>query len=534
MPKRILTPKEMYLCDAAAIAGLEREHPGEGSRMLMGWAAEACCAHVCELLSGRAADAHPCRVLILCGTGNNGGDGYALAVLLSEQGFQPEIRMTGEVSQMSPECRYRYEEAAARGIPMYRDEAWRDKHYVYDCIVDALLGIGLSKPVGGELACVIDAVNAYLYPFDDFPALAPLLAIDIPSGVDALTGEVRGTAIRATDTETISYHKRGMLLYPGTTYCGSIVCAKIGIDDAVLAEHPEHIPVYAPDEDDLSRLPARAPDGNKGTFGRVVIFAGSRNMCGAAYLSGLAAYRMGAGLVELMTVEDNRIPLQTLLPEAVMTTYTGIPEADGICTVLARADAVVLGPGLGTSAGAAHLVETVLKHTTVPTVIDADALNLIAADACLSALLDRCAARVPVICTPHPGELSRLTGMSVAALKASFFDTAADYAKKHGIVLCAKDARTVTTDGKAAYLNTSGCSAMAKGGSGDVLTGILAALLAQNRNADVPMTALEAAALGVYIHGLAGEKAAERCGMYGVLARDIADSICAAAVPPTE
>ncbi len=524
MPSRILTPREMYLCDEAAIRALDRIFPGEGSRHLMENAALAVCARVTALIP--AGMREPYRVLILCGSGNNGGDGYAVATVLAARGLCPEIRVVGERARMSPECGYRYDAAAACGIPMYRDESWREKNY--HCIVDALLGIGLSKTVEGEMAAVIDAVNAYAYPVDGMPACVPVIAVDIPSGVDALTGEIRGTAIRATETVTVSHCKRGMLLYPGTTYCGTIHKAEIGIDDGILSAHPACIPVYGLDvgNDDFKKmLPVRVPDGNKGTFGRAVIFAGSKNMCGAAYLSALAAYRAGAGLVELVSPEDNRIPLQTLLPEAVMTTYDGMPDTALVRRCLARADAVVLGPGLGVSAEARALTEAVIAHTCVPTVIDADALNLLSEDAMLGALLLGRARENVFILTPHPGELSRLTGLSVAALKADFFDRAAAYAAEHGVILCAKDARTVITDGKTAYINTTGTAAMAKGGSGDVLTGILAALYAQNRHAEQPLDQLTLAALGVCLHGLAGEAAEARVGQYGVLAREIADAV---------
>ncbi len=524
MPNRILTPREMYLCDEAAICSLDKLFPGEGSRHLMENAALAVCERVMALATVGMRE--PYRVLILCGSGNNGGDGYAAASILAAKGFCPEIRVMGETAHMSPECRYRYEAAVADGIPMYRDELWRETDY--HCIIDALLGIGLSKSVEGEMAAVIDAVNDYAYPFDGTSACIPVIAVDIPSGVDALSGEIRGTAIRATETVTISHCKRGMLLYPGTTYCGTIRKARIGIDDAVLSSHPECMPVYSPDpaEDDLMQLlPARAPDGNKGTFGRAVIFAGSKNMCGAAYLSALAAYRTGAGLVEIVSPEENRIPLQTLLPEAVMTTYDGMPDLNLVCSCLARADAVVLGPGLGGAAAARALTEAVIGNTTVPTVIDADALNLLSGDRMLCALLERRAKENLFVLTPHPGEFSRLTGMAIAQLKADFVACAASFALERGVILCAKDARTVITDGRTAYINTAGTAAMAKGGSGDVLTGLLAALFAQNRNTAKPLSAPALAALGVWVHGLAGEAAAARVGSYGVLAREIADAI---------
>ncbi|MBP3919591.1 MAG: NAD(P)H-hydrate dehydratase [Clostridia bacterium] len=551
MPKRILTPTEMYLCDHAAIQSLA-ECGENGSRILMQRAADGVYATIRNHLKEHVGE--DSRVLVICGNGNNGGDGYAVAALFLRDGISVDIGVPGELvpETMTEECRYRYNEAVSCGAVICPNDVWQTRDYT--CFVDALFGIGLSKPVRADAAALIDAVNAYAMQHK-----TPVFAIDIPSGVDAERGAVLGTAIRAAVTVAISNYKRGHLFYPGTVYCGQTVLLPVGIADTVLdlpkpetsdtasaadpadtlkGTHPS-IPMYMLTKEDLTLLPVRDPAGNKGTFGRAVIVAGCKNMCGAAYLSALAAYRSGAGLVEIVTVEENRIPLQTLLPEAVLSTY--VSEGKGAVTenavveavlyrALSRADAVVVGPGLGTSASALAVTRYVLMHTAVPTVIDADALNLIAKDADLTALLDRCAASVPVILTPHPGEFSRLTGMCMEELKASFLETAVEFARAHHVVLLAKDARSVVTDGDRVYLNGSGSSAMAKGGSGDVLTGILAALFAA-RNVTVreesgkeALPVLETAALGALIHGLAGEAAETVHGAYGVLAHETADA----------
>lgn len=546
MPKRILTPTEMYLCDHAAIQSLA-ECGENGSRILMQRAADGVYATIRNHLKEHLREGS--RVLVICGNGNNGGDGYAVAALFLQDGISVDISTIGEIvpETMTEECRYRYKEAVSCGAVICSNDAWQTRDYT--CIVDALFGIGLLKPVRAGAAALIDAVNAYAMQHK-----TPVFAIDIPSGVDAEHGAVLGTAIRAAVTVAISNYKRGHLFYPGTVYCGQTVLLPIGIADTVLdlpktgtadtasaadpadtlkGTHPS-IPMYMLTKEDLTLLPVRDPAGNKGTFGRAVIAAGCKNMCGAAYLSALAAYRSGAGLVEIVTVEENRIPLQTLLPEAVLSTYASEAETAVIevvlCRALSRADAVVVGPGLGISASALAVTRYVLMHTAVPTVIDADALNLIAKDAALMALLDRCAASVPVILTPHPGEFSRLTGMRMEELKASFLETAVEFARAHHVVLLAKDARSVVTDGDRVYLNGSGSSAMAKGGSGDVLTGILAALFAarnvtvkEERGKEAPPV-LETAALGALIHGLAGEAAETVHGAYGVLAHETADA----------
>ena len=503
---RILTPDEMYRCDSAAIAA------GTPSRTLMTRASAACADGIADLLlSGQTCP----YVLVLCGTGNNGGDGICCARLLRERGIPADICMASvpEPAAMSAECAYQYEMAQAAGVPVLVGAVgWRED---YTCIVDALFGIGLSREPGGAYAALIDAANRYAEEQG-----IPVAAIDIPSGVNALTGEVYGHAVRADLTFAISHSKRGHLLYPGASYCGRIVTLDIGISDAPLAA-AEGIPLYAlEDGDTAALLPARMPDSNKGTYGRVLVIAGSKNMCGAAYLSAKAAYRTGAGLVEVFTCEENRIPMQTLLAEAVLTTYQ-TPEAavgDALSAALRRADAVVLGPGLGQSETALALTRQVLALSEKPTVIDADALNLMAAHGLLPLL--RARAEIPWILTPHPGELSRLTGMTVSALKEDFIGCAVSFAAAHGVILNAKDSRSVITDGRCAYLNTSGCSAMAKGGSGDVLTGIIAALAAQGCDP------LCAAALGAFLHGRAGEAAAEKYGTRGMLAGECADALC--------
>ncbi|MGM9626214.1 MAG: NAD(P)H-hydrate dehydratase [Eubacteriales bacterium] len=528
MPNRILTADEMYACDSDAIAQTQG-----GSYTLMSRAAAACL----DVLRTKIfpSDTRTPRVLVLCGTGNNGGDGYALAKLFCDGGILADVRMTGETEKMSPECRRRYEAVRASGIRVYTDESWQTQDYT--CIVDALLGIGVRHAVREPLAAVIRAVNGYAE-----NRHIPVAAVDIPSGIDADTGAVHGTAVRATETICISHKKRGHILYPGTVYAGHVTVCDIGIVADVLRNAEADLPVLALGEEDIGALlPERLPDGNKGTFGRVVIFAGSKNMCGAAYLSAKAAYRSGAGLVEIVTVGENRIPLQTLLPEAVLSVYESdrgdaadAQDAQDTAVwsaALSRADAVVVGPGLGTSEQAGRLVRFLICHTACPTVVDADALNIIAAEGLLPAVAAR-ADRVPFVLTPHPGEFSRLTGLPVPELKAHLIDTAVSFAKQYHIILTAKDARSVITDGETVYLNTSGSSALAKGGTGDILTGVTAALLAQTEKESDGMpsinsmpSVLEIAAAASYIHGLAGEAAERKYGARSVLAGEICDAL---------
>ncbi len=278
-------------------------------------------------------------------------------------------------------------------------------------------------------------------------------------------------------------------------------------------------------------LPVRAPDSNKGTNGRILVIAGSKNMCGAAYLCARAAYRCGAGLVEIFTCEDNRIPLQTLIPEAILTTYAP-GERPQIADALARADGVVLGPGLGRGDSARILLGDVLSHARVPTVLDADALNLIAEHGLLPMLGER--TDVPWILTPHPMEMARLTGISASDWEVDPIGNAASFAHRYGIVVNAKNARSVITDGRVSFINPTGNSALAKGGSGDVLSGICAVLAAQlYAQSPVRMlpdgteisAALAAASLGAYIHGLAAEEVSLAMGQRAPLASEICDAV---------
>ncbi|MBE6597793.1 MAG: NAD(P)H-hydrate dehydratase [Ruminococcaceae bacterium] len=275
--------------------------------------------------------------------------------------------------------------------------------------------------------------------------------------------------------------------------------------------------VFSYTENDIAKLNKRPERSNKGTFGRVLSLCGSMGMAGAAYLSALGAYRAGAGLVEIFTPEENRIILQTLIPEAVITTYDSEkPDTELLLSSLSRASSVTVGCGLGKSQAALELLKTVLRNSEIPTVIDADGLNMISEHPFLLKYAKG------MILTPHPVEMSRLTGLPVEYILDNTEEVAYNFAREHSLVCLLKDSRTVVSDGVSIYINTSGCSAMAKGGSGDVLTGIIGALLAEKH---LELSSLEAASMGAYIHGLAGERARDLLGEYSLLARDIANNI---------
>ena len=265
---------------------------------------------------------------------------------------------------------------------------------------------------------------------------------------------------------------------------------------------------------DLSLMPPRKAESNKGSYGRVLCVCGSVGMAGAAYLCASAALRTGAGLVEVLTPEENRVIIQTLLPEAIVSVYDkNAPSNEQTDACIARASAVVCGCGLGTSGASRTLLGRVLRGSQVPTVLDADALNLISKN---PTLLKYAANK---IITPHPMEMSRLCAQDVSDINADRESVCSDFAESHSLICVLKGHRTVVSDGKSVFINTSGNSGMATAGSGDVLAGIIGGILAQNTEGKLDM--LQAASLGVYVHGLCGDAAAQKLGEYSVIASDI-------------
>ena len=384
-------------------------------------------------------------------------------------------------------------------------------------MIDAVFGVGLSREIEGDYRLCLEAMNS----LSPIPGLR--VAVDIPSGIHADTGRVMGTAFRADLTVTFGWEKQGTLLYPGREYAGNVRVEDIGFPEEAMeraAGEEERKAAFTYGPEDLAGVPARRAYSNKGSFGRVLVVAGSKGMCGAAYLSALGAYRCGAGLVKILTVEENRPVLQNLLPEAILALYdpeTINRDKEGFRTFMEEqtswADVVVLGPGLGAGPCVEYLAETILTSAFVPVIIDADALNAIAAHPYLTSYYTE-----NIIITPHLGEMSRLTGKSIKEIQADLPSAASEYAARYGITCVLKDAATVAAgrDGDL-YINSSGCSAMAKAGSGDVLTGIIAGLIAIGTEEE------QAAFLGVYIHGLAGERAGR--DSHSMLASELADAL---------
>lgn len=506
----LVTGKRMKTVDAYTIGEI-----GIPSMVLMERAAWAV---VCEIK--KRASVHK-NVWSLCGTGNNGADGVAAARMLFLDGYRTQIILAGEEEKGTREFAAQLSVARKLGIPV---TSWRDvKDQSCDVLIDAVFGVGLSRSIEGDYRRCLERIKALSAP----PGLT--VAVDIPSGIHSDTGAVMGIALKADITVTFGWEKWGTLLYPGRSYAGEVVIDSVGFPgqalEAVCSREKED-PGRAKtcERADLFMLPERKAYSNKGTFGKVLVVAGSENMCGAAYLSGLAAYRTGAGLVKILTVEENRTILQNLLPEAILSVYRKEQLTEGregrsvflamIEEQMKWADVVVLGPGLGKESYVEYLVEDILASAYVPVIIDADGINAIAVHPYLTNYFTE-----NIILTPHLGEMSRLTGQSIEAIQADLPRAAGEYAERYGITCVLKDAATVAAvKGAYPYINSSGCSAMAKAGSGDVLTGVIAGLIA------IGMEQEAAVYMGVYLHGLAGEKAAEK-GSHGLLAAELADAV---------
>ncbi len=453
---------------------------------------------------------------VVAGCGNNGGDGIAVARILQEQGIRVEINMVGESKKLTDETKTQLETAKKLNIPIY----YGIEHTLYDVIIDAIFGIGLTRSVEGKYRKAIEEINA---------SKAQVVAVDIPSGVNTDDGRIMGCAVKADMTVTFAYRKIGLMLYPGASCAGEVCCVPIGIPRVLTDKKRTGVVTFTDKEADL-KLPQRSQSGNKGTFGKVLFAAGSRSMGGACQLSALAAYRIGTGMVRVFTAEENRESLLRKLPEAIVDTYQDPDDGDilsererqALLNGLEWADVIAVGPGLSLSDRAFDILKTVLGHCDKPLVMDADGLNLLAKNDTLLRELEFGHRKTDagIVLTPHLGEFARLVKAPVSEIKKDFLGTCKAFTKKYDVSLVCKDARTVITKrGKLTYLNSSGNNGMATAGSGDVLTGIISGLLAQG------MTDFEAAVIGAYAHGLAGDYAREHASSYYIMAQDIINSL---------
>jgi hydroxyethylthiazole kinase-like uncharacterized protein yjeF len=456
-------------------------------------------------------------VVVCCGKGNNGGDGFVLARHLRRARLGVEVWLAGRREDVRGDAAEMLERWRGSVTTIESPEqltSLRERFRHAGVIVDALLGTGLNAPVDGTLAAVVDAINA---------ARRPVLAVDIPSGLSADTGRPLGVATQATVTATFAFPKVGQVIHPGLELCGRLEVIDIGIPPEALAAAPPTTLLLEAEE--VGRLlPRRARDAHKGSCGHVLVVAGSRGKLGAALLAATAAARAGAGLTTLATAAsllptlEGRVPelMSEPLPDGAGGT-AALGDGTALDHLVGARDAVVCGPGLGQTPEARDLVTHLVLTAARPLVLDADGLNAVAG----TDLLRRRPAAT--IVTPHPGEMARLVGASVGAVQADRVAAARRFAAEQGVVTVLKGARTVIAEpeGRVAIAPT-GNPGMASGGMGDVLSGILGGLLAQG------LAPAAAAHLGVFAHGAAADAVAARRGEVGLLAGDVTSEL-----PPT-
>lgn len=482
----IVTKKEMQAIDAYTMDKI-----GIPSAVLMERAALSVVEEIERLNVSHG------RVLIVVEGGNNGGDGLAVGRILLERGYKVDIYYIGGFEKVSQGFQQQWSILHHMGVRFRKTIPNKE----YAVIVDGIFGVGLSREVQGVQKKAIDAMN-------HMDAIK--IAIDIPSGIDATTGEVLGAAFYADYTVTFGLKKLGMFFLDGIDACGTVICKPIGFPAQAVA-HVKPM-IYAYDNSDLDKLPKRVNNSNKGTYGRVAVIAGSKNMSGAAFLCSKAAYSTGAGLVKIYTHESNRTILQSQLPEAVMMTYDDYEGALAcIEDALQWATVIVVGPGLGVDTVSERMLYELLMNAEVPMVVDADALNILSNNIELLRT-----SSVQIIMTPHMKEMSRLIQRPVEEIAKNRFAIAREFAKKMQVTLVLKDAKSIATNGgQQTYMNLAGNNGMSTGGSGDVLAGIIAGMLAGG------LTLADAARMGTYVHCRAGDLAAEHKGNYAMLASDI-------------
>jgi hydroxyethylthiazole kinase-like uncharacterized protein yjeF len=449
---------------------------------------------VVDALRDRFPDAR--NVLILCGPGNNGGDGLAAARHLVNGGHGVDVVLFGSEESLSPDAATNLKLARAFGVHVSvvdgsdmgpLDDALL--HQAPDVVVDALLGTGLDRPLGGRFAAVVERIAA---------TEIPVVAVDVPTGLNGSSSELPGLVLPADLTVTFASLKRCHALPPACLECGEVTIVDIGIPPYALETNCECRWMEA--EDIALMLPVRPPDAHKGRFGHLMIAAGSVGRGGAVAMAANSAVVVGAGLVT-MAVPDPVVPvvdascLEAMSHPLTVDDAGGIAGPEGLEPLLERMTAIAVGPGMGTREGVRRTLEWILEHWNGPLVLDADAINLIAGR------LEMLAGRdIPPVLTPHPGELARLLGISTIEVVADRLAAARDAARRAEAVVVAKGFRSVVAapDGEA-WINPTGDAHLASGGSGDVLTGAIAGLLAQQ------IDPVRATLVGCWLHGRAGE-----------------------------
>jgi NAD(P)H-hydrate epimerase len=458
------------------------------------------------------------RVIVLCGVGSNGGDGFALGRQLYNNGINIEMIVVGDPKKIKGDALINLEILKKLyikidnindigGINKLKNIVTKN-----DLLIDAILGIGIVGEIKDILKLVIETVN---------DLENTVISIDIPTGVDADTGYVKSVAINADKTISLMIPKFGNVLYPGAKYNGKLVIGDIGITPMIAEKL--HLKTNIIEKKEVKKyLPKRIQNSYKGTFGRASIIAGSLGFTGAAILTCNAALRSGIGLIELFVPESidavissNIIEVITIPLKEIRKGVIGINSISSIIKGIESFDVIAIGPGCGITNELFEIIKRIILETEKPIIIDADGLNVLSKD--IEILKNK---KSDIILTPHIGEMSRLTGLSVDEINDNKIEIVKNFAKEYGVILVLKSARTIVgfPNGEI-YINLNGNSGMATAGAGDVLTGIITALVAQGIKSE------EAAILGVFIHGYAGDVMAKKIGEYGLVAGDIVDGI---------
>jgi NAD(P)H-hydrate epimerase len=515
---KILSAAEMREVDR-----LTTERFGVPSLTLM----ENAATRTVETVEKRFGDVRSKRALIICGPGNNGGDGAAIARLLHNKGALVDCLLLGKVADSKGDARTNFEAALAiarDAKPDFRfveigtkEQFWQEATaHPHTLFVDAIFGTGLARPALGLFEEAIHLIN-------DHTGEWPVVSVDIPSGIASDSQELIGPAVRADLTVTFTAPKIGNLMPPASDHCGEVVVVSIGSPHELINSSGSRLNLI--ERCDVERWLAssrRDPHANKGDVGKVLVVAGSRGKTGAACLAGEAALRSGCGLVTIATPESSQsVVASRVIPECMTeslaeTSVGSVSReaADRVLELAAERDVVAIGPGLGSAHQSTRtFVRAVTMKRGRPMVIDADALNSLAP----WAENLRGSTELPMILTPHPGEMARLVSKSTADVTRNPIDTARNFTVARGVILVLKGSPTViaTPDGQV-YVNSTGNAGMATGGTGDVLTGMISSFVAQKQ--DDPLNATIAA---VYLHGLAGDIAASKLGTRAMTASDI-------------
>lgn len=512
---KVVTAKEMQDIDRKTIRDF-----GIPGHVLMERAGLAVVSKIKELFERR-------KTIVLAGGGNNGGDGVVAARALFNSGWNVKVILLTKQNRLSPDCLSQFRIAKQMGVPIeFKTEiTGGDLHSAL--VVDAMLGTGLNKDIKGAIAGIITFLNN---------SDSPVLSVDIPSGISSDTGQVMGAAVRAEYTVTFGLPKRGHLLYPGAEYTGRLfIIDDIGFPEGLLTS--DDLNVELPEKGFVSSLiPERPGYSYKGDYGHVLIVAGSKGKTGAALMAAKACMRAGAGLVTIGVPESLMDGFQSRVTEEMTLPLNDRGDgtlsskaADTILRFLSeRADILCIGPGIGVSEDTRKLMAEIIMHSKAPVVIDADGINSL----CGTRVKGQGAKDVlkksqsPVILTPHPGEMTRLLGQKSevgSQIEKDRINIARSFSKETGTYLVLKGAPTVVAEPEGrVFINSTGNPGMATAGTGDVLTGMISSFLAQGLNP------LNAGILGVYMHGLAGDIAAEEKGFHSLIASDLIYALPAA------